>query len=176
MQQDEMRIYGNGSSTRDIGNKSLLTINLIGLLLSVYAYHVSVSKRAEPNYRALCDLSPAMSCSTVLTSPYSTGFGIMRYFVDESSAWNATNSAVGIFYYLIFALLSFCNNSLVCKCQFVLTVISNLGSVYLAAVLIILRDVCFVCVSTYFINALNYLFLSRKLEALNENYKVIKCN
>lgn len=49
-------------------SRKLIAVNLIGFILSSYAYYVSVSKRAEVNYRALCDLSDTMSCSRVLTS------------------------------------------------------------------------------------------------------------
>ncbi|KAL6951827.1 Vitamin K epoxide reductase complex subunit 1-like protein 1, partial [Sarracenia purpurea var. burkii] len=65
-----MRISGRTPLfKKDVGNGSLLMINVVGLILSVYAYHVNVSKQAEPDYRAFCDLSPTMSCSRVLTSP-----------------------------------------------------------------------------------------------------------
>lgn len=46
----------------------LLVINAVGFILSAYAYHVTVSKTSDANYQALCDISPAMSCSKVMTS------------------------------------------------------------------------------------------------------------
>lgn len=49
-------------------SQKLIAVNLIGFILSSYAYYVSISKRAEASYRALCDLSDTMSCSRVLTS------------------------------------------------------------------------------------------------------------
>lgn len=46
----------------------LLVTNGVGFLLSAYAHHVTVAKTTEASYEALCDLSPSMSCSRVLTS------------------------------------------------------------------------------------------------------------
>lgn len=43
---------------------------LFGLVLSVYALHVEVSRERNPDYRALCDLGESVSCSRVFTSRY----------------------------------------------------------------------------------------------------------
>lgn len=40
----------------------------LGLALCGYAYYVEVSKAEDENFQALCDLSPEVSCSAVLTS------------------------------------------------------------------------------------------------------------
>lgn len=62
------------------------------------------------------------------------------------------------------------NNLSVCKFQLALAVLSNLGSIYLAVILIVLKDICIICVSTYVVNALNYLLLQQKLKLLQEYY------
>ena len=41
-----------------------------GLVLSVYALHVELSRESNPDYRAMCDLGEAVSCSKVFTSRY----------------------------------------------------------------------------------------------------------
>ncbi|OON16510.1 b-cell receptor-associated protein 31-like protein, partial [Opisthorchis viverrini] len=41
----------------------------VGCLICLYALHVEFAHEADPNYRALCDISETMSCSKVLTSP-----------------------------------------------------------------------------------------------------------
>uniref|UniRef100_A0A4W3GMH7 vitamin-K-epoxide reductase (warfarin-sensitive) n=1 Tax=Callorhinchus milii TaxID=7868 RepID=A0A4W3GMH7_CALMI len=41
---------------------------VLGLLLSVYAYHVETTKARDRAYEAMCDLSASISCSRVFTS------------------------------------------------------------------------------------------------------------
>lgn len=43
---------------------------VFGLVLSVYALHVELSRERNPNYRAMCDLGESVSCSKVFTSRY----------------------------------------------------------------------------------------------------------
>ncbi|KAH1171327.1 hypothetical protein KIL84_006945 [Mauremys mutica] len=45
-----------------------LVLCALGLALSVYALHVETSRERDPGYRAMCDLSPSVSCSKVFTS------------------------------------------------------------------------------------------------------------
>ncbi|XP_065436622.1 vitamin K epoxide reductase complex subunit 1-like protein 1, partial [Chrysemys picta bellii] len=45
-----------------------LVLCALGLVLSVYALHVESSRERDPGYRAMCDLSPSVSCSKVFTS------------------------------------------------------------------------------------------------------------
>lgn len=43
---------------------------LLGIMLSLYAFHVERENAKDSNYRALCDLSNSISCSKVFTSRY----------------------------------------------------------------------------------------------------------
>lgn len=43
---------------------------VFGLVLSVYALHVELSRERNPDYRAMCDLGESVSCSKVFTSRY----------------------------------------------------------------------------------------------------------
>ncbi|XP_060795400.1 vitamin K epoxide reductase complex subunit 1 isoform X1 [Neoarius graeffei] len=52
-----------------------IVLCVLGLILSVYALHVEVSRENDPNYRAMCDLAESVSCSKVFTSSYSTSAG-----------------------------------------------------------------------------------------------------
>ncbi|XP_065447572.1 vitamin K epoxide reductase complex subunit 1-like [Chrysemys picta bellii] len=47
-----------------------LVLCALGLVLSVYALHVESSRERDPGYRAMCDLSPSVSCSKVFTSSH----------------------------------------------------------------------------------------------------------
>lgn len=43
---------------------------VFGLVLSVYALYVELSRERNPEYRAMCDLGESVSCSKVFTSRY----------------------------------------------------------------------------------------------------------
>ncbi|XP_061658818.1 vitamin K epoxide reductase complex subunit 1-like protein 1 isoform X2 [Syngnathoides biaculeatus] len=45
-----------------------LLVCLLGILLSVYAFHVEREKARDPTYKALCDVSSSISCSKVFSS------------------------------------------------------------------------------------------------------------
>lgn len=50
--------------------KARVFLCFFGLVLSVYALHVELSRARDPDYRAMCDLGEAVSCSKVFTSRY----------------------------------------------------------------------------------------------------------
>lgn len=52
---------------------------LLGILLSVYAFHVEREKSRDANYRAMCDLSNSISCSKVFGSRYVTQARLIGY-------------------------------------------------------------------------------------------------
>ncbi|XP_056140397.1 vitamin K epoxide reductase complex subunit 1-like protein 1 isoform X2 [Lampris incognitus] len=45
-----------------------LLVCLLGVVLSLYAFHVEREKARDSNYRALCDVSKSVSCSKVFSS------------------------------------------------------------------------------------------------------------
>lgn len=49
----------------------------------------------------------------------------------------------------------------------VVSIISNLFSIYLSRILYLLQDVCIVCVSTYVLNALIMILSMRKIREIN---------
>lgn len=50
--------------------KARIFLCALGLLLSVYALHVELSRERDPEYRAMCDLGESVSCSKVFSSRY----------------------------------------------------------------------------------------------------------
>lgn len=52
------------------GQIGIILLSLLGLALSIYAYHVETMKEANPDYVAKCDLSEQVSCSKVFASRY----------------------------------------------------------------------------------------------------------
>ncbi|CAI5659064.1 unnamed protein product [Oreochromis niloticus] len=137
---------------------------LFGLVLSIYALHVEVSRERNPDYRALCDLGESVSCSKVFTSRWGRGFGLVQYFVAKDSPLNQPNSVLGIIFYTLQMGLGLSVSKKAAAFLVFSSWVSVAGSLYLAFILaFVLGDFCMVCVSTYIVNfALLYTNLKRK--------------
>jgi len=136
---------------------------ILGLALSVYAYYVERRKLRDSKYVAACDFNEHMNCSKVLTSEYSKGFGLVRHLLSENHPLNLPNCLCGICFYLLqFCLGQFTYSHSIGMTLFLTSLLSCLGSVYLAYILaFILRDMCVVCISTYIVN-IYLLYLNYK--------------
>lgn len=66
---------------------------LLGILLSVYAFHVEREKSRDANYRAMCDLSNSISCSKVFGSRYVTQARLIGY-IQKNPIKTALTSTV----------------------------------------------------------------------------------
>ncbi|XP_073684784.1 vitamin K epoxide reductase complex subunit 1 [Garra rufa] len=137
---------------------------LLGLVLSVYALHVELSRESDPEYRAMCDLGHSVSCSKVFTSRWGRGFGLVQIFTSKDSVLNQPNSVLGIIFYTLQLGLGQLVSSRAVFFLVMSSWVSVAGSVYLASILaFVLGDFCVVCVSTYIINfALLYTNLKRR--------------
>ncbi|XP_003745334.1 vitamin K epoxide reductase complex subunit 1 [Galendromus occidentalis] len=130
-----------------------LMLCVFGISVSLYSLHVKHSAAADENYRALCDISEHMSCSKVLTSDYSRGFGVAGQILGEDSPLNASNSVHGVVFYSFLFLLGYLDWPSTLRVILVLSIAANLMSIYLASILyFVLHDFCLVCVTTYLIN------------------------
>jgi vitamin-K-epoxide reductase (warfarin-sensitive) len=120
----------------------------------VYALHVETRRAADPEYRALCDISESMSCSRVFNSPYGRGFGIVGRVLGHDHPLNAPNSVFGIAVYAAMLLLGGRRSAAGARNELLVTVAVCLGSAYLGYILVVvLQDICVVCMSTYVVNA-----------------------
>ena len=154
-----------GSSRVALYQASQGILCVFGVVISAFALFVEKSKHEDSSYVALCDLNSWMSCSNVLTSQYSTGFGVVAPILGEESFLNMPNSIYGIVFFTLQFALGLFHNVKVLKLLLQLSVVSILMVIYLASILIfVLKDLCIVCVSTYVINVLLLFF----------NYKVYK--
>ncbi|KAK0057221.1 vitamin K epoxide reductase complex subunit 1-like protein 1 [Biomphalaria pfeifferi] len=148
---DELREPGYllWSNTTDI-----VILNIIGVVICLYSLYIEVNKERNPNYRALCDFNEHMSCSKVLTSEYSIGFGFMHLLLGKNHALNARNCNIGLVVYVTNLLMSLVLPiSLATTVMFYCSIVSVLGCVYLAFILfLILKDICVVCISMYVVN------------------------
>ncbi|XP_045772923.1 vitamin K epoxide reductase complex subunit 1 [Maniola jurtina] len=140
-------------------NRAIITISLIGVLLSTYALYVELLAELRPGYKALCDISEHASCSRVLTSKYGKGLGL----VPEDSPFKVPNCVYGIIFYCIIILLTTFDQVYMVRLQLGISAVSLLTCVYLAYLLIfVLKDFCLVCVTTYVLNIANTLLLKKK--------------
>ncbi|KAB5555296.1 hypothetical protein PHYPO_G00032090 [Pangasianodon hypophthalmus] len=137
---------------------------VLGLILSVYALHVELSRENDPHYRAMCDLAESVSCSKVFTSRWGRGFGLVQLFAEKDSLLNQPNSVLGIIFYTLQLGLGQMVSTTAAHFLVMASWVSVAGSIYLAAILVlVLGDFCMVCVSTYIINfALLYTNLKRR--------------
>ncbi|KAF7235576.1 Vitamin K epoxide reductase complex subunit 1-like protein 1 [Varanus komodoensis] len=139
-----------------------LLLCAVGLTLSVYAFHVETSKERDASYRAMCDISAAISCSRVFTSRWGRGFGLVAGLLGPHSVFNQPNSVFGLAFYTLQILLGFSKSGLAAVTLLGTSVVSIAGSLYLAYILFfVLHDFCVICISTYVLNFslffLNYM-------------------
>lgn len=75
-----------------------LALCLAGLVLSLYSLHVKEARARDQNYRALCDVGTAISCSRVFSSRYARewrkagGIGLLL----EAVPWDQVCMAAGL--------------------------------------------------------------------------------
>ncbi|XP_020942062.1 vitamin K epoxide reductase complex subunit 1 isoform X2 [Sus scrofa] len=79
---------------------------LAGLVLSLYALHVKAARARDRNYRALCDVGTAISCSRVFSSRWGQGFGLVEQVLGKDSVLNQSNSIFGCIFYTLQLLLA----------------------------------------------------------------------
>ncbi|KAJ6652130.1 hypothetical protein lerEdw1_013170 [Lerista edwardsae] len=146
-----------------------LVLCTVGLLLSVYAFHVETSKERDTAYQAMCDISSAISCSRVFTSRWGRGFGLVAGLLGHHSVFNQPNSVFGIAFYILQILLGFSNSGLAAITLLGSSIVSIAGSLFLAYILFsVLHDFCVVCVSTYVVNFALFFLNYKRLGYLNQ--------
>lgn len=137
---------------------------IIGTILSYYAFIVETTKEREQSYKPLCDINEYMSCSSILTSRYGKGLGL----ISDNSPFYFPNSLYGLGFYLLIGGLSMINEySSVVTIVFI-GILSNICSVYLAYILYLLRSICIICISIYITNAIILILGLKKLRLLTE--------
>jgi len=131
------------------------SICVFGILICLYSLQVEIYSQRDKGYTALCDIGP-FSCSKVFNSKYGKGFGLL----PEDSPLNLPNSIFGLVFFIMqLLLLLFRNNQKALKMKIFLSVMANLGSVYLGCILyFVLQDFCIVCCSLYVVNAFLLFF------------------
>ena len=116
----------------------LIIILILGILLSLYAFHISSSKN-----RQLCDINSKSSCSKALKS-------------KKAYLFKVHNSIVGLIFYASMLILLLLKLNAV---MLILSIISILVSIYLAIELLVQKNFCLVCILTYLINIAIFIYL-----------------
>ncbi|CAH0398389.1 unnamed protein product [Chilo suppressalis] len=149
-------------------SRAIIATAILGVIVSTYALYVEMAAESKPGYKALCDISEYASCSRVLTSEYSKGFGI----IPKESALEVPNCIYGTLFYCFMIFLATFDHIGVNRLQLLLSLVSCASSVYLAYLLaFVLHDICLVCISTYFINGLLLWLVYNKNKQLVEKKK-----
>ncbi|KAL2095063.1 hypothetical protein ACEWY4_009782 [Coilia grayii] len=145
---------------------------LLGIMLSLYAFHVERENAKDSNYRALCDLSNSISCSKVFTSRWGRGFGLLGSIFGNDSAMNQPNSVYGIIFYILQLLLGMTVSAMAALILMSTSIASVMGSLYLGYILyFVLKDFCVICVTTYALNFILFVLNYKRLVYLNEAWK-----
>ncbi|KAM9583474.1 vitamin K epoxide reductase complex subunit 1 isoform 1-T1 [Trichechus inunguis] len=130
-----------------------LALCLAGFGLSLYALHVKAAHARDKDYRALCDVGTAISCSRVFSSRWGRGFGLVEHVLGPDSVLNQSNSIFGCIFYTLQLFLGCLRGRWTSILLVLSSLLSLAGSVYLAWILFfVLYDFCIVCITTYAIN------------------------
>ena len=123
--------------------KVILTLSVVGFILSIYTFYVEKKLKKNKNYKAVCDVSDQISCTKVAKSAYSKLGGI-------------PNSVKGMGYYALIFVLALLNYE-----QYALYLASAgmAMTLYLAYISYFkLKNYCLVCNGVYIVNILLLYF------------------
>ncbi|XP_048413227.1 vitamin K epoxide reductase complex subunit 1-like protein 1 [Stegostoma tigrinum] len=148
------------------------SVCLLGMLLSVYAYHVESARATQPGYVAMCDLSERMSCTKVFGSRWGRGFGLVGIIFGKDSALNQPNSIYGLIFYILQMLLGMTVSAMAALILMTTSIVSVVGALYLSYILyFVLKDFCIICITTYLLNVTLFIINYKRLVYLNEAWK-----
>ena len=140
---------------------------LVGLCVAGYALYIEVETvNAEkaglsaPSF--FCDsLFTGASCSKAITGPYGKVLSLWG-IVKKGSSLDVPNSLIGSLFYFL-AITPWNANSLIADLFMIGGLLSLAFSAYLAYILrFVLHEFCIICVSSYVINILLFIFSARE--------------
>lgn len=135
-----------------------------GIAVSLYAlyveYEVEKAKQSGGMYQAACDLASWASCSRVLSSSY--GHILSHWnLVSHDSPLNLPNAATGLLFYVLSLLPPLFPGWEVL--HLAASTAALAFSLFLAYVLrFVLKDFCLVCVTSYALNIVIFIFSARR--------------
>ena len=99
------------------------TLSVTGLLLSLSSIYVTTILSSDKTTVPPCDLSPTLSCSSLLSSPYSTGLGLVTPLLGKDHPANLPNSVFSSIIFAIIFLANFFSNNLMNTLMLILSTI-----------------------------------------------------
>lgn len=115
----------------------VFTAAAIGLAISLYGLWVERKKKANVNYKPVCDISDRISCSKTMMSPWGKLFGI-------------SNVYLGMVAYVAMMVLAVLNLQQLALYGAVMLVLASLFLAYILFAKI--KTVCLICISIYAVN------------------------
>ncbi len=116
---------------------SIAILSVIGFLLSLYGFFIERKIEQDSNYKPLCDLSDAISCSKPIVSEYGNIFII-------------SNTVIGIFFYTLLLMLAYIESTTLI---FYVSLAACLASLVLAYILFAkIKTLCLLCTGIYLVN------------------------
>jgi len=144
-----------------------IVLSLTGIGLSAYALYTEIKMEQEEDFVPFCDISEEISCSTVFSSQYARGFGLIGDYLGEDHLLNQPNPVYGIAFFSLMTFLSLFNRKFIATLQILLSLASVAMSCYLGYLLVfVIKSICVICVATYGVNFLLLVFSICKRRAL----------
>ncbi|XP_029468158.1 vitamin K epoxide reductase complex subunit 1-like protein 1 [Rhinatrema bivittatum] len=144
----------------------------LGIIFSLYAFHVEREKERDPQYQAACDLGEGVRCSAAFASRWGRGFGLLGSIFGKDSAVNQPNSVFGLIFYILQMLLGMTVSAVAALVLMASSIMSVMGSLYLAYILyFVQKNFCIICVATYLLNFVLLIINYKRLVYLNEAWK-----
>ena len=144
---------------------------LTGLSISLYTAYVYTQKRDDPEYEAYCDISETVSCSRVVTSRFSKGFGLLERVLDSDSILNIPNFILGLLFFIVYSLITL--TGYFTFLLFPAATMSLLTSAYLFYILnFVMKVHCVVCYASYAICFILFLIEFRSTFSHSDNPKI----
>ncbi|XP_076671751.1 vitamin-K epoxide reductase [Andrena cerasifolii] len=144
-------------SVRNI-NVAISAAVILGFAVSFYAYKVERMTEYDPFYEAVCDISEHVSCTKAFLSEYGRGLGIF----PVTSVLYLPNAVFGVIFYGVIAALSCFTTYATSIMVLALVASSNIGTIYLVYVSIVIKNACLVCITIYIINAILFFLVTEK--------------
>lgn len=116
---------------------TIIIIATIGLVISVYGITVERKLQQDAQYKAVCDISDAISCTRPFLSPYGKILGI-------SNIWASA------LYYCVMIMIAIINLPMVALIFAYTGVAVTIGFAYILYFKI--RSLCLICTSLYVVN------------------------